>query len=96
MKNPHDIIVRALITEKGTRMRESGNKYMFEVRTEANKIEISRAVETIFEVKVDRVRTQLVRGKLKRLGAFYGYRPNWKKAIVTLRAGESIELFDQV
>jgi large subunit ribosomal protein L23 len=96
MKNAHDIIVKAIITEKGTRMREGGNKYLFEVHRDANKIEIKSAVEEIFEVKVEQVHTQFVLGKFKRLGRFAGRRSNWKKAIVTLKQGDSIDLFEQV
>ena len=96
MKNPHDIIVKAMITEKGTRMREGGNKYLFQVHPDANKIEIKHAVEEVFDVNVERVRTQYVMGKTKRMGMHSGRRSNWKKAIVTLRQGQSIELFDQV
>ena len=96
MKNPHDIIVRALVTEKGTRMREGGNKYLFRVAPEANKIEIKQAVESIFGVKVEGVQTQYVLGKNKRMGVHFGRRSNWKKAIVTLRAGDAIELYEEV
>lgn len=96
MKNAHDVIVKAIITEKGTRLREGGNKYLFEVHPGANKIEIKQAVEQIFEVKVEQVRTQFVLGKIKRLGRFSGRRSNWKKAIVTLRQGDTIDLFEQV
>jgi large subunit ribosomal protein L23 len=96
MKNPHDVIVKALITEKGTRMREGGNKYLFRVHRDANKIEIKQAVEEIFSVNVERVRTQISHGKLKRLGRNYGRRPDWKKAVVTLRQGDAIDLFEEV
>ena len=96
MRDPHEVIVRALMSEKGARLREGGNKYMFEVRRDANKIEIKAAVESVFEVKVEEVRTLNVHGKLKRLGRFAGRRPNWKKAIVTLKQGEAIELFEEV
>lgn len=96
MKNPHDVVIRALVTEKGTRMREGGNKYLFQVHPTANKIEIKHAVEQIFSVHVEEVRTQNVSGKLKRMGAFSGRRASWKKAIVTLKQGDTIELFEQV
>ncbi|NNF05128.1 MAG: 50S ribosomal protein L23 [Candidatus Eisenbacteria bacterium] len=96
MRNPHDIIVKALITEKGTRMREGGNKFLFEVSSDANKIEIKYAIEQIFSVHVEEVRTQMVMGKIKRLGRNQGRRPNWKKAIITLAQGENIDLFEQV
>ena len=96
MKNPHDVIIRALITEKGTRMRETGNRYLFQVDPAANKIEIKSAVELVFEVTVESVRTQNVLGKTKRLGRNVGRRPAWKKAIVTLKEGDNIELFEEV
>lgn len=96
MKNPHDVVMRALVTEKGTRMREGGNKYLFQVHPKANKIEIKHAVESIFEVTVEQVRTQNLLGKVKRMGVSSGRRPAWKKAIVTLKQGDSIELFEEV
>ena len=77
-------------------LREQSRQYTFEVDTEANKIEIKRAVETIFKVKVTEVRTQVMHGKVKRLGRSVGRRPDWKRAIVTLAADQTIELFDQV
>jgi large subunit ribosomal protein L23 len=96
MKNPHDVIIRAMITEKGTRIREGGNKYLFQVHPEANKIEIKHAVEAIFSVTVERVRTQNRLGKIKRMGVSSGRRSSWKKAIVTLKQGDNIELFEEV
>jgi len=96
MKNPHDVVMRALITEKGTRMREGGNRYLFQVHSDANKIEIKDAIEQVFDVTVEKVRTQNVIGKLKRLGRNVGRRPAWKKAIVTLKEGDNIDLFEEV
>ena len=96
MKNPHDVIVRALITEKGTRMRESSNRFLFEVHPDANKIEIKEAVELVFDVKVENVHTQNMLGKLKRMGRNVGRRPAWKKAMVTIREGDNIDLFEEV
>ena len=96
MKIDHRVIVRALITEKGASLREKGNKYIFHVDREANKIEVKKAVERIFNVHVTAVRTMNVAGKEKRLGRYVGHRPDWKKAIVSLRTGETIELFEQV
>jgi len=96
MKNPHDVVIRAMITEKGTRIREGGNKYLFQVHPEANKIQIKHAVESIFSVTVERVRTQNRLGKIKRMGVSSGRRTSWKKAIVTLKQGDSIELFEEV
>jgi large subunit ribosomal protein L23 len=96
MKNPHDVVRRALITEKGTRMRETGNRFLFEVHPDANKLEIKAAVEEIFSVRVEKVRTQNLLGKTKRMGRNVGQRPAWKKAIVTLREGDNIDLFEEV
>jgi large subunit ribosomal protein L23 len=85
-----------LITEKGTVLRETQNQYFFEVARDANKIDIKRAVETIFHVKVDDVRTMQLRGKVKRQGRWVGKRNDWKKAIVTLGADQKIDLFEQI
>jgi large subunit ribosomal protein L23 len=95
-KEPRTIVRRAMISEKGTRLREKQNGYLFEVARDSNKIEIKRAIESIFNVKVDSVRTIRVHGKPKRQGRFAGHRPDWKKALVTLQKGQSIELFEQV
>jgi len=96
IKEPRTIVRRAMISEKGTRLREKQNGYLFEVSRDANKIEIKRAIEAIFSVKVDSVRTIRVHGKPKRQGRFAGHRPDWKKALVTLKKGQTIELFEQV
>ena len=90
---PEQIIVRPLLTEKGTALGESANKVLFEVAMHANKIEIRRAVEKIYNVKVAGVHTQVVRGKVKRVGRNVGKRANWKKAVVTLAEGSSIDFF---
>ena len=95
-KEPRTIVRRAMISEKGTQLREKQNGYLFEVSRDANKIEIKRAIEAIFPVKVDSVRTMRVHGKPKRQGRYAGHRPDWKKALVTLKKGDSIELFEQV
>jgi len=96
MKDPRSIVRRALITEKGTVLRETRNQYHFEVARDANKIEIKKAIEAIFTVKVDSVRTLQVRGKVKRQGRYQGRRSDWKKAIVTLKPDQKIELFEQI
>ncbi len=96
MRDPRTVVRRALITEKGTVLREVRNQYLFEVRREANKIDIKRAIETIFHVKVASVRTQQMLGKVRRQGRFVGKRSDWKKAIVTLKPDQKIELFEQV
>jgi large subunit ribosomal protein L23 len=93
MKEVQKIIRRPLITEKSTRQKESNHQYAFEVHPDANKVEI-RAVEQLFKVKVSQVRTCSVLGKLKRLGRKYGKRPDWKKAIVTLKEGDRIDFFE--
>lgn len=94
--DPRSIIRKVLITEKGTMMREVHQQYFFEVAREANKIEIKRAVEVVFNVKVDSVQTMQVRGKVKRQGRWVGRRNDWKKAIVTLKPDQKIELFEQI
>jgi large subunit ribosomal protein L23 len=96
MRDPRTIVRKALITEKGTALRELRNQYHFEVARDANKIEIRRAIETIFSVKVDNVRTMQLRGKVKRQGRYQGKRSDWKKAIVTLKPDQKIELFEQI
>ena len=94
MKSNLEIIRKPLITEKVTRLQEKLNQYVFEVSPSSNKIDIKRAVEERFEVKVTKVRTLNVRGKLKTMGRFTGRRPDRKKAIVTLAEGDKIELFE--
>jgi large subunit ribosomal protein L23 len=95
-KDLRKIIRRPLITERASQLQEESNKHLFEVRGDANKIEIKRAVEEIFEVEVVKVNTTSVRGKLKRLGRFQGRRSNWKKAIVTLAEGQRIDFYEGV
>ncbi len=105
----HQIIKRPLLTEKGTRLRETGGrlpgtiseeevmpKVFFEVADDANKIEIKQAIEALFNVKVADVHTQIVRGKERRIGRFLGRRSNWKRAIVTLEKGSKIDFFEGV
>ena len=96
MKDPYRIIKRPLLTEKSDRLREEQNQYCFEVSKQANKLQIKQAVEELFQVKVDQIRIQNVQGKIKSMGRYSGKRPDWKKAYVTLQAGEIIELFEGV
>jgi large subunit ribosomal protein L23 len=96
MSDPRSIVRRALITEKGTALRELRHQYIFEVARTANKIDIKRAIEQVFSVKVNQVRTQQLRGKVRRTGKFVGKRSDWKKAIVTLEPDQKIELFEQI
>ena len=92
---PEQIIKRPIaLTEKAARLKEQ-NKVVFEVAQKANKIEIKQAVEMLFDVKVTDVSTLINRGKPKRLGRRMLKRPNWKKAIVTLREGDDIQFFDE-
>jgi large subunit ribosomal protein L23 len=91
-----DVIRRPLITEKSTLQRDAGT-YAFEVAIDANKIEIRRAVEAQFKVRVSEVRVVRQHGKLRRQGRYFGRRPDWKKAYVRLRQGEKpIEFFEGV
>ena len=93
--NKFDVLIRPIITEKTTLLMQE-NKYTFQVPLNANKVEIRKAVEFIFNVKVEKVATIRVLGKTKRMGRTMGKRSDYKKAIVTLKAGESIELFEGV
>lgn len=94
MREAHQIIRRPLISEKGTDLKDRINQYLFEVAQDANKIEIKRAVESLFRVKVLQVRTLSVKGKKKRVGRLVGRTPGWKKAVATLKEGETIEFFE--
>lgn len=97
MREPHEIIVAPLITEKTTLLKEKGPVLAFRVDRHANKVEIRHAVEKLFKVKVASVRTQNAWGKKKRVGRYEGRRPDWKKAYVTLKPGErTIEYFEAV
>jgi large subunit ribosomal protein L23 len=91
---PYDILKRPLITEKSTIQKEAANQLTFEVDRRANKVEIRRAVEKVFGVKVVDVRTMQRQGKVKRFGRTLGQRNNWKKAVVTLAPGEHVEFFE--
>ncbi len=84
------------MTEKSTQAKEQDNKVTFVVRRDANKIEIARAVEEVFGVRVLEVRTIRMHGKMKRVGVRQGRRPDWKKAVVTLQEGDRIDLFENV
>lgn len=96
MKTAHDIIYQAIISEKGTILRDVHNRYIFKVHVQANKIEIKKAIETAFTVKVLDVKTINVKGKSKRLGRYEGKRSDWKKALVKLKEGDSIDIFENV
>ena len=109
MRTPEEIIKRPLLTEKGTLLKETGgqgegevdpetlkSQLLFEVASDANKVEIRAAVQKLWNVDVVSVRTVVVRGKEKRMGRYIGRRSNWKKAIVTIAPGQNIEFFEGV
>jgi large subunit ribosomal protein L23 len=96
LKPPREVIIAGKLTEKGTKLRTQENKYLFLVEKSSNKLEIKKAVEDLFKVKVKKVTTMNQHGKLKRMGRFEGKRSNWKKAIVQLMPGEAIEVFETV
>lgn len=93
MKGPQDIIQAPLISEKGTMLAESANQVLFKVSPNANKIEVKKAVETLFKVKVVQVRMARYLGKMRRIGKNIGRRSTWKKAFVTLKEGDKIDFF---
>ena len=95
-KDPHQILIRPLLTEKITGLKEKFNKICFLVSRNSNKIEIKQAAEEILKVKIASVNIINATGKRKRLGRFEGKRPDRKKAVLTLRKGEKLELFEGV
>lgn len=97
MKDPHQIIIRPIITEKSTQLKDANREVCFEVLRNANKTEIKKAVEQLFKVKVEAVKTQIKVGKWRRVGRNQGQTKSWKKAYVKLREGEKmIEYFEAV
>ncbi|MGB8296983.1 MAG: 50S ribosomal protein L23 [Polyangia bacterium] len=109
MRSPEKIIKRPLLTEKGSLLKETGGRpekdidpeqvepqLLLEVSRDANKIEIKHAVEKLWNVNVLKVRTSIVRGKQRRVGRHIGRRSNWKRALVTLAAGQKIDFFEGV
>lgn len=93
--SPEEIIIRPLVTEKSSDLENLNNQYTFEVHRQANKIDIRKAVEMVFGVRVQGVRTQVVRGDLRRVGRFYGKTRQWKKAVVNVHPGDSIDLYGE-
>ncbi len=94
--NYHAIIKRPVISEKSTMQKEVSNQISFEVDRKANRIEIKKAIQSLFSVQVDAVRTLQIKGKYKKRGRIIGKRKDWKKAIVTLKPGERIEFFEGI
>ena len=92
----HEVILRPLVTEKGVTKKDTERTLCFQVAPEANKVQVKAAVEKLFKVKVEEVRTSNFEGKMRRRGRFVGYRPDWKKAYVKLKAGEKVPDFAQI
>lgn len=96
MRNARDVIIRPVVTEKSTTTADEASAFTFVVARDANKIEIRRAVETLFDVRVANVRTMNCRGKLRRVGRSVGRRPGYKKAVVRLAEGEHIDVYEGI
>ena len=96
MRDPRQIIVRPVVTERSTALADDVGKFTFIVTKDANKIEIKQAIQNLFDVKVKNVRTAVFRGKLRRVGRSVGHKPSYKKAIVTLVAGERLDVYEGI
>jgi large subunit ribosomal protein L23 len=96
MNNIYDVILRPIVTEKGVAKKDGENTLCFQVAPDATKTEIKTAVQKLFKVKVDEVRTVNNVGKLRRRGRFAGFRPDWKKAYVRLKAGEKMPEYAEI
>lgn len=96
MKDPRDIVIRPIFTEKAVRIKDDENQYVFEVQRSANKPEIKKAVEHLFRVHVEKVQVMNYQGKLRRQRRAVGRRRSFKKAVVTLKKGERIPVFEGV
>jgi len=94
MTNVYDVIKKPLLTEKGLILRDEQNKYTFVVSKTANKDVISKAIEELFKVHVTKITTCAIRGKMHRMGRYAGKRPDYKKAVVTLKKGEKIDVVE--
>jgi large subunit ribosomal protein L23 len=92
----YEVIKRPLVTEKGVTKKDTERTLCFEVARDANKTQVRQAVEKLFNVKVEDVRTSNIEGKLRRRGRFAGYRSDWKKAYVKLKAGEKVPEFAEI
>jgi large subunit ribosomal protein L23 len=92
----HEVIRRPLVTEKGVAKKDDERTLCFEVAPNANKVQVRKAVEKLFKVKVAEVRTANIEGKMRRRGRFMGYRPDWKKAYVKLKDGEKVPDFAEI
>ena len=92
----YDVIKKPCLTEKGMLLQEVNNQVVMKVHSKANKIQIKSAVEKLFNVKVEKVRTANMHGKKKRIGVHFGQRPDWKKAVVTLKEGHKIDFLEEL
>jgi large subunit ribosomal protein L23 len=92
----YDVLLRPLVTEKGVAAKDDNRTLCFEIHAEANKTQVKAAVEKLFKVKVQEVRTATFEGKLRRRGRFAGYRSDWKKAYVKLKEGEKVPEFAEI
>ncbi len=90
----YDTIIRPLVTEKTTMQKDDYNQYSFEISPKANRVDVRKAIEAIFDVNVKGVSIMNVKGKVKQRGRIVGKRKNWKKAVVALNAGDRIEFFE--
>lgn len=96
MNNIYEVIKKPCLTEKGMGLQEAYNQVVMKVDKRANKMEIKKAVEKLFNVKVDKVRTAAIHGKRKRVGRYTGFTSNWKKAIVSLKEGHKIDFVEGI
>ena len=96
MRDPKDVIIRPVVTERSTELADDRGAYTFIVEKNANKIEIKNAVESLFDVKVKNVRTANYRGKWRRVGSAYGQKASYKKAVVTLVEGQRIDVYEGI
>jgi large subunit ribosomal protein L23 len=96
MANLYDIVRKPIVTEKGVTKKENERTLCFQVAANANKTEIRAAIESLFKVKVEEVRTAMTAGKLRRRGKFSGYRPDWKKAYVRLQKGQKVPEYAEI
>lgn len=96
MRDAREVVIRPVVTERSTVMADENDAFTFIVAEDANKIEIKQAIERLFDVKVRSVNTMRYRGKWRRVGQSYGRRPSYKKAIVKLVAGESIDVYEGI
>jgi|YNPBryunderm2012_1023409.scaffolds.fasta_scaffold13774_3 large subunit ribosomal protein L23 len=92
----YKIIKRPIITEKTTKLKQQQNSYIFEVDINATKSQVKEAIEKLFNVDVEDVRTIIIKGKLRRYGRYEGYKPDWKKAIVKIKQGQNIKQIDEL